>query len=928
MPQYRRIGIAAVVLSCAASVAFGLAATSASLREEKQAAIQAALETTGAAPGQEAVLAMAAQANALLEIRAGNDPAEAALTLLTTALPETNVFAQDAGRRVVIDLADVVNLSTPGVINLSAVPLINSACVNLFAVNPRFVSRVVLELDYPAGCSLTKGPDRYSIYLQANDHGVAALQALQPAPGLEKTAAGLARFRIDILVAKAGQDEPAPAHAKLDQPRLAALVEQLNELNPAPAQATPDGIAESTLAQVAEGSLHLARDFSITNTKAPLPAAAPKIARLARGLQAVADIPLDLVDAEAVLLAAVGEEAAVDSSTDPDGEAADALEAKEEELSEASPDAPAAAGEEAPVPPGKRTETVPDTTDANANIVSTVQSLISGLGSGRDLAAEQGLRTAGASSATVEAAPIAVAQAPAPKPYRGNPLDQPVDVDFRDMDLNNVVALLAHKAGINVIAGTDVSGTVTANLKNVPLRQAMETALRMNQLGLIEEEGIYLIVPYDEALTAERDTQIIKLENAKANEIQAVLEDILKGSRDQNLINISSNDTANLVVVAGPKDRIDPYIAMAQQLDVAEPVLPTITQSIKLNYAEPDELVLTIEKMLTPEIGNVTADNRARHLIITDVPVVVEQVCQLVKQLDVAVKQVLIESMVVNAFLADEAETGIDWLMSAVKRQSTRDEIEGNDVYVGNLQELALGTSMASGAANLLNFGILTGDMDWRGLIQAEVRSRNLDLVSNPIIMTVENKPAEITIAQEIPYIELTQTDAGGSQTNTEFKEVGTILTVTPRVTHDNTIILDFEGKESTTSGEFNGVPIEDKRSASSTLRVHNGQTIFIGGLRSYNMTNSVRRVPILGDIPVMNFLFRANNRTEQSNELMIFLTSTVLSDDPPELTPHQQQTYDQYRDGDFPVNAAAGVAHETVHPAQYRDPIWKWRRP
>ncbi len=208
------------------------------------------------------------------------------------------------------------------------------------------------------------------------------------------------------------------------------------------------------------------------------------------------------------------------------------------------------------------------------------------------------------------------------------------------------------------------------------------------------------------------------------------------------------------------------------------------------------------------------------------------------------------------------------------------------------------------------------------------MRNRNGRLISNPVLVTVENKPATISIAQEIPYVELTQTDRGGQQTNTEFKEVGTVLTVTPAVTHDDHIIVELDGKESGTTGEFNGVPIEDKREVSSTLHMRSGQTIFVGGLRKNDKDTTVRKIPVLGDVPVVNFLFRSNSRSETVNELLIFLTCSVVDDTLPALSPYQEMKYEEGKSAEVKVDVQNELFYDMVHPSEMRDPIWKWRKP
>ncbi len=513
------------------------------------------------------------------------------------------------------------------------------------------------------------------------------------------------------------------------------------------------------------------------------------------------------------------------------------------------------------------------------------------------------------------------------KEWKGDPLKQPVTLDLRKADPRFVVALLATKAGINIVANKDLGDEVEIYLKDVPLLKAMETVLSLNGLGLIEKEGIYHIVPYLDAIAADRVTDVVEIENADAEEIASTLKDVVAGSEFESLISISANKTANTVIVSGPTDHIGSLLQMAKRLDVEQMVLPTVTMPIKLNYADPKDIVLVVESILTKDVGTVTVDERARILVVTDIPIIIEQITALVEQLDIPVKQVAIDAMIVDVTLTDAADTGVDWLISAVQSQSRRDAAGNTGIFTGNLQELSLNSNLSIGdAAGLLNFGILSGDVDWRGVIQAEVRNNNSTLLSNPKLITVENQPATITIASEIPYVELTQTDRGGQQTSTKFKPIGTELTVTPTVTHDNHIIAKILAKESTSSQAVNGVPVEDKREINTTPHIASGQTIYVGGLRKNNDTVSVRKVPLLGDVPVVNFLFRSNQRSETVNELLIFLTCTVLEENP-SLTEYQEERANQVREARIEVNAETALINDTVYPGEMRDPAWKWRK-
>ncbi|MDK1020275.1 MAG: secretin N-terminal domain-containing protein [Candidatus Hydrogenedentes bacterium] len=521
-------------------------------------------------------------------------------------------------------------------------------------------------------------------------------------------------------------------------------------------------------------------------------------------------------------------------------------------------------------------------------------------------------------------------------PADQDPLRQLVNIDFREMDLSNVVSLLAQKGEINVIAGTEVSGTVTANLKNIPLGRAIEIVLRLNGLGIVEEAGVYRITTYDEAISMQRETKMIFLKNAQADEVKATLDDVLVNATNGDLISVSANAATNVVILSGPREAVEQLEGVVAELDVAEPVVPTIIVPIKLNYSEPMELLLVVNGLLS-ELGSVTADPRSRHIIVTDIPVKVQEIQALIAAIDLPVKQVSIDAMIVDAQLDDDAQTGLDWILNSVSSEqqitASTFEIE-NGLLTTNTEGNfvpKLGISNAflpTNAASQIFFKVLGGDIDLSAIIAAEVTSRNAKLLANPTITTIENKPAIIRIVQEFPYQELTQTSEGGSIGSTKFKEIGTVLEVTPRVTHDNNIIAEIDAKESTVVGfTVTEVPIEAKRQAQTTLRLADGQTIFIGGMRSFEDRLTVRKTPILGDIPILNLLF-TNKRSQQTNtELMIFLTCNVLPDDMPELTPYEKGRFDELGGTPQKVDGTRVLVESYIHPERQRDPFYKWKR-
>ena len=546
-----------------------------------------------------------------------------------------------------------------------------------------------------------------------------------------------------------------------------------------------------------------------------------------------------------------------------------------------------------------------------------------------------------------------------PQAYNPNdPLNQVHNIYFKDMDTFNAVDMLAKKANMNVVGGPALTGTVNANMTDVPLGRAMEIILEVHGMGMIREGNIIRIVTLEEALATHRVTQIVYLDKAKANDLATTLQNTLSGGINSSLVSIAPNDTTNVLLIAGPPGRVQELVELAQALDIAEPVLPTYTEAIPLNYAEPDDVLGVIESMLTKDVGTAQADPRTRHIIINDVPAVIEQARELIANLDNPVKQVAIESMVVDVVLRDETDLGTNILFNLLNDVNARGvqvgDFGGAGVGFGNTPAVSgqsnsaansnfninpaanpLGTpgvgpggAGAFGTAGTFAIQLLNKDYNLNAAINAAVTSNDAKLLANPVIVTVENKPAQVAITQEFPFQELTQTQEGGNLATTSFKEIGTTLNVTPRVTHDSNIIVDLEAKESTVSGlTATGVPIEEQREAMGTFMVNDGQTVFIGGLRNAQHQKNVSKVPVLGDIPVLGLSFRNTNNLKVNTELMIFLTCHILGERLPDLTPAEQEAYDELGATPIVPETAQETLRSVVKPNEMRDPAWKWRK-
>lgn len=190
-----------------------------------------------------------------------------------------------------------------------------------------------------------------------------------------------------------------------------------------------------------------------------------------------------------------------------------------------------------------------------------------------------------------------------------------------------------------------------------------------------------------------------------------------------------------------------------------------------------------------------------------------------------------------------------------------------------------------------LKYGVLGESLE--ALLMSLEKNTKVNILSTPRILTLDNHEAIINISQEVPYLESTQeTATGGVLTSYNFRDVGVILTVTPRINKSGTVTLDMN-QQINSLVEFTlfNAPVIAKREATSTVTVKDGQTMIIGGIIEDNKTETIHKVPILGSIPFIGKLFRREEKKTEKTELMVFITPHIIRnpEEADEITKKQQ---------------------------------------
>lgn len=444
--------------------------------------------------------------------------------------------------------------------------------------------------------------------------------------------------------------------------------------------------------------------------------------------------------------------------------------------------------------------------------------------------------------------------------YSGNKLS----LDFQDIEVRRVLQLLADFTGINMVAADSVQGNITLRLKDVPWDQALDIILKTKNLDKRRNGNVIWIAPVTELIKAEDDeakalaqtiklapiqTDYIRLSYAKATDVLKLIEDTRDGK------GAVANRTANS-----------------------------------------DSLAL--ESLLSSR-GSAVADSRTNTLIVNDTAQNIDKVRKMIELLDVQVKQVMVEARIVRASTSFTKELGVKWgILSQGITNNKNLLVGGSETTLWNLREpkkdettggykytierpdnlnVDLGVSNPAGsiAFGLISMSDFMLDLELSAL-QADGYG---EVISTPKVMTADKQTAKVATGQQVPYLTTTISGAGSAAT-TSFKDALLSLDVTPSITPDGKIQMKLDISKDSVAGEApNGELILNKNNINTNVLVDNGETVILGGVFEQTTTNTQTKVPFFGDIPLVGRLFRKDVKSDDKQELLIFVTPRIVND-------------------------------------------------
>ena len=419
-----------------------------------------------------------------------------------------------------------------------------------------------------------------------------------------------------------------------------------------------------------------------------------------------------------------------------------------------------------------------------------------------------------------------------------------LSLNFQDIEVRAVLQLIADFTGLNMVTSDSVKGNLTLRLKNVPWDQALDIVLKTKGLAMRRSGNVIMVAPSEEIAAREK----LELEAKKS-------------------------------------------------IETLEPLLSAI---IQVNYAKAGEIASILKAKGTgvmSDRGTNTVDQRTNSIIVVDTKDRLESVRKMVAQLDIPVRQVMIESRIVIADDNFAKDLGVRFGFTGVHNETTlgttSGSLSGTDTIIqqGVLSGTPLPTpvrpggvndrlnvnlpaSPGAGNAGRIAFGILGANT----LLDLELSALESDgrgeVISNPRVVTANQKEAIIKQGTEIPYQEASSSGA----TSISFKDAVLELKVTPQIAPNDNVILDLAiSKDSVGAQIAAGVPVINTKEVKTQVLVDNGATVVLGGIYEQEKIEAVAKVPFLGDLPFIGALFRNKIYSDDKNELLIFVTPKVL---------------------------------------------------
>lgn len=471
-------------------------------------------------------------------------------------------------------------------------------------------------------------------------------------------------------------------------------------------------------------------------------------------------------------------------------------------------------------------------------------------------------------SADAESPKLAGPEKPAPLPG----LSKRISLDLRQMDILAVLKFLGEQGNLNIVTGKNVGGRVTLSLKDVSIRDALDIIALTNELAYVVQNRVIHVMTeadyqrlFGSLFADQREVKTLHLQYADATNVATVL-----GNMKSAVGRVVADAQTRTIILIDVPEKLEQMGSAAESMDrAAQPH----TQAFELRYAKAADVKGEVEKALTPKLGAARLDKRTNTLIVTDSLSQMQEIRRVINAFDRKTREVIIQAKIVEVRLDDRFAIGVDW--EALFKAAT----------TLNVKTTFPITPPPISSSGKLIYGILARDKFTAVLELLQTVGRT-NILSTPQIAVVENEEAKILVGTREAYVTSAVTQTAQAATTAEqvtFLDVGLQLKVIPSINQDGFVTMKIKPEVSSVSrllltAAKNQIPIVDTSMAETTVMVKDGTTIVIAGLMKDEKVAVERKIPILGDIPILGLAFRVKEDRVAKTELIIFLTPSIIS--------------------------------------------------
>ena len=454
-----------------------------------------------------------------------------------------------------------------------------------------------------------------------------------------------------------------------------------------------------------------------------------------------------------------------------------------------------------------------------------------------------------------------------------------VTLDFKDADIQNVLRIISYKAGVNIVTTPDVIGNITIRLVDVPWDKALDTVLKTYGFGYERQSNIIIVSPLDKLTTQ-------KKQEVELAQVQPTVTEVF---------------TLKYIDAQDAKKCLDPQLSPRGKITALE-----MTGQAGWEFAA----TVKGESMGARKRETQTTMGRSKVLIVSDIPPVLDKIREVIQQIDVIPKQVLIEAKIIEVNRSKLKDIGFDWGSGSsgatsttifpntlTTSKGTTDAQLGGNSLSSQIKSSVFDSASGLAGAYPYNAGLSLLFQKLNGtqfsvLLHALEEDVHTNTLSSPRIMALNNQEATILIGTKYPILMTTDTGAGSTAVTTVtldyYQDIGIQLNVVPQIGADNSINMVVHPAVSsfTTTLCSNSYPIIDTREAETRIFMKDGETIVIGGLLKDVKSRGKTGIPFLKDIPWLGNLFQRDTSDISKIELLVFITAHVVKEN--EFSPEQ----------------------------------------